>query len=222
MAVAVGGFFGGIGAFFRTPSSWALGVSAEFLEPSMANSHLESSAKNTEKRMCGPAVKKPHPTKQGKKILCKTATSYPSLSLDCRQILVPARLLYRHRRTQQVHRQVRQQSEVTMGHKETGAIHQNPPPKKKGRQRWIIGIAKLSRMVRGVHRKSRRYRSACTCTHFTHDSESERPTSGIEEAQCFYSLPKRAKLRSMLAKQDDKGSLQKTHCRNCTSNRKVW
>ena len=42
-------------------------------------------------------------------------TSYPLLSLDCRQILVPARLLHRHRRTHQVHLQVQQQSEVTIG-----------------------------------------------------------------------------------------------------------
>ena len=38
--------------------------------------------------------------------------------------------------------------------------------------------------------------------------------SGIEEAQYSYSLPKRPKLRSLLANQDDKGSLQKTHRRN--------
>ena len=55
---------------------------------------------------------------------------------------------------------------------------------------------------------------------FLTTQESERPTSGIEEAQYFYLLPERSKLRSMLAKQDDKGSLQKTHWRNSTSNRK--
>ena len=51
----------------------------------------------------------------------------------------------------------------------------NPKAKIKGRQRWSIEIAKPSRMVRGVHGKSRRNRSACTA-HISHDSESERPT----------------------------------------------
>ena len=39
----------------------------------------------------------------------------------------------------------------------------------------------------------------------------------IKEAQYSYSLPKRPKLRSLLANQDDKGSLQKTHWRSSTS-----
>ena len=46
------------------------------------------------------------------------------------------------------------------------------------------------------------------------DSESERPTKVVSKFwkhSIRYSLPKRPKLRSMLANQDDKGSLQKTH-----------
>ena len=46
------------------------------------------------------------------------------------------------------------------------------------------------------------------------DSESERSAKVVSkflETQYLYSLPKRPKLRSMLANQDDKGSLQKTH-----------
>ena len=43
-----------------------------------------------------------------------------------------------------------------------------------------------------------------------------------EEAQYLNSLPKRPKLRSMLANQDDKGSLQRTHWRSSTSSRKKW
>ena len=38
----------------------------------------------------------------------------------------------------------------------------------------------------------------------------------------FFSLPKRPELRRLLANQNDKGSLQKTHWRSSTSNRKVW
>ena len=37
-------------------------------------------------------------------------------------------------------------------------------------------FARPSGMVRGVHRKSRRYRSACPPAHSSHDSDSERPT----------------------------------------------
>ena len=44
----------------------------------------------------------------------------------------------------------------------------------------------------------------------------------IQEAQYLFSLPERPKLRSLLANQNDKGSLQKTHWRSSTWNRKVW
>ena len=44
----------------------------------------------------------------------------------------------------------------------------------------------------------------------------------IKQAQYSYSLPKRPKLRSLLANQNDKNSLQKTHWRSSTSSRKVW
>ena len=77
-------------------------------------------------------------------------------------------------------------------------------------------------MVSGVRRKSRRYRSACTRTHFSWLRFGTAYKSGTQEAQYFYSLPERSKLRSMLANQDDKGSLQKTHWRSSTSSRKVW
>ena len=44
----------------------------------------------------------------------------------------------------------------------------------------------------------------------------------IKEDKYLYSLPKRPKLWSMLAKQNYKGSLQKTHWRSSTSCRNVW
>ena len=44
----------------------------------------------------------------------------------------------------------------------------------------------------------------------------------IQEVQYFYSLPERSKLRSMLANQDDNGSLQKAKWRSSTSGRKNW
>ena len=49
--------------------------------------------------------------------------------------------------------------------------------------------------------------------HISHDSDSERPTKVTPRKHSIEtSPPKRSKLRSMLANQDDKGLLQKTHC----------
>ena len=46
----------------------------------------------------------------------------------------------------------------------------------------------------------------------SHDSDPERPFRVASRKHgIFYSLPKRSKLRSMLANQEDKGSLQKTN-----------
>ena len=52
-----------------------------------------------------PSGQKPHLTKQGKKFFARWKISYLLLSLDYPQILVPVRLLHRHRRTHQVHLQ---------------------------------------------------------------------------------------------------------------------
>ena len=54
-------------------------------------------------------------------------------------------------------------------------------------------VARSSRMVRGVHRKTR-YRSACTRTHFSGLRFGTSCESGTQEAQCLHSLPKRPKL----------------------------
>ena len=91
-------------------------------------------------------------------------TAYLLLSLDCRPILVPVRPLHRHRRTRQAHLRVQHQSKVTNPHQETGAIHQKLKTKyKEGWQsRFGRPFARPCGMVRGVHRKSRRYRRACT------------------------------------------------------------
>ena len=52
----------------------------------------------------GPAVKKPRLAKNEKEFICKTDTFVPLyflLFLECRQVLVPARLVHRYRRTHQ-------------------------------------------------------------------------------------------------------------------------
>ena len=50
-----------------------------------------------------------------------------------------------------------------------------------------------------------------TRRHFSRFRSGTSHQSGIEEAQYFYSLPDRSKLLCAQEKQDDKGSLQKTH-----------
>ena len=67
-------------------------------------------------------------------------------------------------------------------------------------------------------------RMACMRTHFSGLRFRTSYESGIKikETQYLYSLPKTRKLRSPLANQNDKGSLQKTHWRSSTSSRNVW
>ena len=92
----------------------------------------------------------------------KRKISYLLLFLDCRQVLVPDRLLHRHRRIHQVLLRIQNYSEVTSKHRETGEIQQkNHKQKQKGEQQSGNGrpFATSSRMVRGVHRQSRGHRN---------------------------------------------------------------
>ena len=93
-----------------------------------------------------------------------------------------------------------------------------PKQKQKGGLQAGNGrpLARPSGMVGGVHRQSTGHRSACARTRFSGLRFGTPYESGIKikEAQFLYSLSKRPKLRSMLADQDDKGSLQKTHWRS--------
>ena len=185
----------------------------------MANSHLESSAKNTEKRLCGPAVKSHTRPNKGRRFCARRKLR----TLRCPWIVV--KFLYQlvfYIATAGLIKYILKSGNRAKSRWGTRKLvrYTKNPKQKKGRQEWIIGDCETFQNGARSSQKSRRYRCACTCTHFSHDSESERPTSGIEEAQYFHSLPERSKWRSMLAKQDDKGSLQKTHWRNSTSNRK--
>ena len=59
--------------------------------------------------------------------------------------------------------------------------------------------------------------------HTSQDSDSERATKVVSKSSkhsIYTHFPK--DLRSLLANQNDKGSLQKTHWRSSTSSRKVW
>ena len=118
-------------------------------------------------RMSGTAVKKPHPTKQRKNIFLQDWKFHTSCCpWNVVQFWYQFRLLRRYHRTHQVHLQVQQESVVTIGHRETVAIHQKPETKFK-RSIEPPPFARSTRMVRRVRRKSRRYRSACTRTHFS-------------------------------------------------------
>ena len=134
----------------------------------------------------------------GRRSYARRKISYLLWSLDCRQILLPVRPLHRYRRTRQVHLQVQQQSEVTIWHQETGAVHQK---KKKDINRASDdGLRHLPDWFEEVHRKFRRCRSASTRKHFPGLRFGTSYKSGTQEAKCLYSLPKRQKLQSMLVK----------------------
>ena len=77
-----------------------------------------------------------------------------------RQAPVPLRPPHRHRRTRQAHLQVQQQSEVTIRFTDNSKVQD------KNKKRNYNRASKDRGMVRGVHRKSRRYRIAWTRTHF--------------------------------------------------------
>ena len=164
---------------------------------------------------------KPRVTKEEKTIICKT---------DNFAFLVVPGLSTRsgsNSSSTSTCQQVQPKSEVTIGQQETVAIQvtSKKNTKKEGQQSSIgKSIAGPSGMVRGVHRKSGRFRSACTRTRFSglRFGTSYKSGNEIKEAQYSYSLPEGPNLRSLQANQNHKGSLQKTHWRNSTSGRKVW
>ena len=73
-----------------------------------------------------------------------------------------------------------------------------------------------------------KYIDVTRCTHTDLDVSFSRLRFGtdngsgrqVKDAQYFHSLPRMPRLRSLLANQNDKGSLQKTHWRSSTSSRK--
>ena len=115
-------------------------------------------------------------------------------SQDCRQILparAQVRLSRRYRRTRLLSL-VESSNSTRWRHKHSG-----------------IGkpVARFTRVVRGVQRKSQRQWSGIkghTRTHFSWLRFGTAHKSGIQDAQCLYSLPKRTKLRSTQENQDYK------------------
>ena len=119
---------------------------------------------------------KPHLTKQGKTIRCRTDNFVPLAVLDCRPILVPVRLLHSHRTTHQVHLQVQQQSEVTIWHQATGAIHQtqNKNEKRDNNQASGDRLRDFSEWLEVT--ENLEGAEVPAPAHIPHDSDSERRT----------------------------------------------
>ena len=132
--------------------------------------------------MSGPAVKSHTRPNKGRRFSARRKISYLLLSLDCRQILVPVSLLHRYHRTHQVHVQVLQQSEVTIGHQETGAIH----PKTKKNNERDNNRASGDRL-RDLPQWLEEFTENLDDTevpapaHISHDSDSERPTKVVSK-----------------------------------------
>ena len=93
---------------------------------------------NTDMPMSGSAVKSHTWPNKGRRFSARKI-SYLLLSLECRQFLVPARLLHRYRRTHQVRLQVQQQSDVTMEHQ--GNWRDTPKTQNKNKKRDNDGAA---------------------------------------------------------------------------------
>ena len=124
--------------------------------------------------MCGPAVKSHTWPNKGRRFSARWKNSYSLLCLDCRQILVPARLLHRYRRTHQVHPQVQQQSEVTIGHQGTAAILQKLK-KRDNDGAWRDRLRDLPEWLEELTENLEDI-EVPALAHISHDSDSERPT----------------------------------------------
>ena len=112
-------------------------------------------------------------------------------------------------------------------HPETGAIPrktQNQNKKRDDSRDSDDRLRDLSEWLAVCTENLENAEFACIGTQFSGLRFRTSCESGIKikEAQCLLSLPKRRKLRSLFANQNDKGSLQKTHWRSSTSSRKVW
>ena len=114
--------------------------------------------------------------------------SYLLLSLECREFLVPARLLRRYRRTHQVRLQVQQQSEVTMEHQENW--RDTRKTQNKNIKRDNDGAA--GNRLRDLPEWSKGLTENLEGTevpapaHISHHSDSEQPTKVASRKYSFY------------------------------------
>ena len=153
---------------------------------------------------------KPRLTEEGTTILCKTDNFVPLVFQGYPPVLGPIRRQHRHRRICQ---QVQLKSKVTNWPHESGADHPQKPKTKNNKRDDSRDaddrLRYLPEWLEEFHRKSRRCRRARTRTHCARLRFGTSCKSGTQEEQYFDPLPKRSKLRSMLANQDDKGSCRR-------------
>ena len=194
-------------------------------EMHLQTQHLENSAKNTEILKSGPAVNNHGWPNKGRQFFGKTEKF--RTCVDWRPILVRMHRLTGHRRAHQVHHQVQHQSEVTSSHQEIGRAIPPKTPYQNFKRAINMGLrTTVCEIFQSGWRSSQRISKIQKCLH-PRTFVMSQIRNGLqkwhpEESQYLYSFPKRPKLRSMLANQDDKGSLQKTHWRSSTSSRKKW
>ena len=98
---------------------------------------------------------------------------------------------------------------------------QNQNEKRNDKKEFGRSVGRFSSLVDRVHRQSCGI-IACTRTQFSENRLGTSCRSGdkIKESKYLFSLSERPQLRRLLANQNNKGSLQKTHWRSSTSCRK--
>ena len=210
--------------------SWSLQDS--YSRTSLQFYRLESSAKSTVKPTSGPAVKKPHLTKNVGNIQCNTedfapivflglptgsasssaSTSSTSLLQDTTDDSSSRPATARRRSTSIpiLRDQLRDPTETQNKNK-----HRNIIPASGNQLRdlpeWLKEFT-----------ENPEDEGVLAAKDTPADSDSELPTKvATQEAQYFYSLPKRPKLWGLQANQDHKESLEEAHWRSSTSARKI-
>ena len=141
------------------------------------------------------------------------------------------RPLHRHRRTRQVHLQVQQQSEVTIGHQETDAIHLKPRTKIRQRDNnrasenrlrdlmeWLEEFTDISKTEVPALSKT----EVPAPAHISHDSDLERLTKVACRKHLFLThFPRDRNCEVCLRTKMTRAPCRKRR-RSSTSSRKVW
>ena len=113
---------------------------------------------------------------------------------------------------------------MTTWHPETGATAQKPTTQIKKRDDRKNSDGSLADLPEWLEEFTENLEESelPADAYTSHDSDLERPTKLETKSRkhiIYTHVPKVKKLRSLLANQNDKGSLQKTHWRSSTSNR---
>ena len=174
--------------------------------------YIRDSAITPRNACCSIAWKTLRRPKKGRQLYAKRTTSYLLLFHGYPPFLEAIRRQHRHCRICQ---QFLLQNEATNLPQKTGADHCQKPQTKIKRGMTLEIRTTVCEIFLHSLEDFTDNASACTRTRFSgprfgtsHESDIK-----IKEAQYFFSVPKRPKLRHMLENQNDKGSLQKTHWR---------